>query len=141
MKPETSQWGKSVKKAVIDHNMTLKQLAGEIGYSSATVSQLVNGRYSNSSYKKIAERINEVLGTEGLPERTETPSNGWCQSVKIELVKQSMTVSELAKQLNVSTDLQIIHITDNYLKDPLLLEEIVTVFPVPLSLYLRITVL
>ena len=26
MKPETSQWGKSVKKAVIDHNMTLKQL-------------------------------------------------------------------------------------------------------------------
>jgi len=104
MKPETSQWGKSVKKAVIDHNMTLKQLAGEIGYSSATVSQLVNGRYSNSSYKKIAERINEVLGTEGLPERTETPSNGWCQSVKIELVKQSMTVSELAKQLNVSRD-------------------------------------
>ena len=90
MKQETSQWGKAVKKAVIDHDMTLKQLAEKIGYSNATVSQVVNGRYSNSSYKVIAEKINEVLGTEGLPERTETPSDEWCQTVKVELVKQSM---------------------------------------------------
>ena len=61
MKQETSQWGKAVKKAVIDHDMTLKQLAEKIGYSNATVSQVVNGRYSNSSYKVIAEKINEVL--------------------------------------------------------------------------------
>ena len=59
MKQETSQWGKAVKKAVIDHDMTLKQLAEKIGYSNATVSQVVNGRYSNSSYKVIAEKINE----------------------------------------------------------------------------------
>ena len=52
----------------------------------------------------IAEKINKVQGTEGLPERTETPSDEWCQSVKIELVKQSMTVNELAKQLDVSRD-------------------------------------
>ena len=52
----------------------------------------------------IAEKINEVLGTEGLPERTETPSDEWCQTVKVELVKQSMTVNELAKQLDVSRD-------------------------------------
>lgn len=38
MKQETSQWGKAVKKAVIDHDMTLKQLAEKIGYSNATVS-------------------------------------------------------------------------------------------------------
>ena len=100
MKQETSQWGKAVKKAVIDHDMTLKQLAEKIGYSNATVSQVVNGRYSNSSYKVIAEKINEVLGTE----RTETPSDEWCQTVKVELVKQSMTVNELAKQLDVSRD-------------------------------------
>ena len=101
---QASQWGKAVKKAVIDHDMTLKQLAEKIGYSNATVSQVVNGRYSNSSYKVIAEKINEVLGTEGLPERTETPSDEWCQTVKVELVKQSMTVNELAKQLDVSRD-------------------------------------
>ena len=52
----------------------------------------------------VAEKINEVLGTEGLPERTETPSDEWCQTVKVELVKQSMTVNELAKQLDVSRD-------------------------------------
>ena len=104
MKQETSQWCKAVKKALIDHDMTLKQLAEKIGYSNATVSQVVNGRYSNSSYKVIAEKINEVLGTEGLPERTETPSDEWCQTVKVELVKQSMTVNELAKQLDVSRD-------------------------------------
>lgn len=40
MKQETSQWGKAVKKAVIDHDMTLKQLAEKIGYSNATVSQV-----------------------------------------------------------------------------------------------------
>ena len=52
MKQETSQWGKAVKKAVIDHDMTLKQLAEKIGYSNATVSQVVNGRYSNCKRRK-----------------------------------------------------------------------------------------
>lgn len=56
MKQETSQWGKAVKKAVIDHDMTLKQLAEKIGYSNATVSQVVNGRYSNSSYNRDLEQ-------------------------------------------------------------------------------------
>ena len=104
MMQEISQWGKDVKKAVIDQNMTLKQLAEKTGYSIATISKVVNGRYSNVSYKNIAQKINEALGTNGLPERTETPSDEWCQTVKVELVKQNMTVNELAKQLNVSRD-------------------------------------
>lgn len=100
---KTSKWGKDVKKAAIDKNMTLKQLAETIGYSNTTISQVINGRYSNSSYKEIAEKINDVLGTKGLPERTET-SEEWCQLVKIELVKQSMTIKELAEQMNISRD-------------------------------------
>ena len=104
MMQEISQWGKDVKKAVIDQNMTLKQLAEKTGYSIATISKVVNGRYSNASYKNIAQKINEALGTNGLPERTETPSDEWCQTVKVELEKQNMTVNELAKQLNVSRD-------------------------------------
>ena len=104
MMQEISQWGKDVKKAVIDQNMTLKKLAEKTGYSIATISKVVNGRYSNASYKNIAQKINEALGTNGLPERTETPSDEWCQTVKVELVKQNMTVNELAKQLNVSRD-------------------------------------
>ena len=104
MKRETSQWSKDVRKAAIDKNMTLKQLAERIGYSVATVSSVINGRYSNASYQAIAEKINSVLGTEGLPERIDTPSDEWCQSVKIELVKQKMSVNQLAEKLDVSRD-------------------------------------
>lgn len=104
MKQITPEWGKAVKKAAIDQNMTLKQVAEAIGYSNAVVSQVINGRYSKSSYKYIAMKINELLGIEGLPERTDTPSDEWCQAVKIELVKRDMTVSELANRLKVSRD-------------------------------------
>ena len=84
--------------------MTIKQLAERIGYSVATVSSVINGRYSNASYQAIAEKINGVLGTEGLPERIDTPSDEWCQAVKIELVRQKMSVSKLAEKLDVSRD-------------------------------------
>lgn len=104
MKKETSQWSKDVRKAVIDKDMTLKQLAECIGYSIATVSSVINGRYSNASCQTIAEKINEALGTEGLPERIDTPSDEWCQCVKIELVKRKMSVNQLAENLNVSRD-------------------------------------
>lgn len=104
MKKETSQWSKDVRKAAIDKDMTIKQLAERIGYSVATVSSVINGRYSNASYQAIAEKINGVLGTEGLPERIDTPSDEWCQAVKIELVRQKMSVSKLAEKLDVSRD-------------------------------------
>lgn len=104
MKKETSQWSKEVRKAAIDKDMTLKQLAECIGCSVATVSSVINGRYSNASYQIIAEKINSVLGTDGLPERIDTPSDEWCQCVKVELVKQKISVGQLADKLNVSRD-------------------------------------
>ncbi len=104
MGKETSQWSKDVRKAVIDKDMTLKQLAEIIGYSVTTVSSVINGRYSNASYQAIAEKINGVLGTGGVPERIDTPSDEWCQCVKIELVKKKVNINQLAKKLNVSRD-------------------------------------
>ena len=104
MKVETSQWSKDVRKSLLDKDMTFKQLAERIGYSVGTVSSVINGRYSNASSQAIAEKINKVLGTKGLPERIDTPSDEWCQCVKIELVKQKMTVNQLAEKLNVSRD-------------------------------------
>lgn len=104
MRKETSQWGKDVRKAAIDKDMTLKQLAEIIGYSYSTVSSVINGRYSNANYQTIAEKINGVLGTKGMPERIDTPSDEWCQCVKIELVKKKMSVNQLAEKLNVSKD-------------------------------------
>ncbi len=104
MKKKTSQWSKDVRKALIDKDMTLKQLAEIIGCSATTISTFINGRYSSASYQVIADKINKVLGTEGVPERIDTPSDEWCQSVKIELVKRKMNISELAKKLDVSRD-------------------------------------
>lgn len=104
MQRGTSQWSKDVRKAAIDRDMTLKQLAEIIGYSFTTVSAVINGRYSNASYQVIAEKINTVLGTKGLPERIDTPTDEWCQSVKIELIKKKMSVNQLAEKLNVSRD-------------------------------------
>ena len=45
-----------------------------------------------------------MLGTKGMPERIDTPSDEWCQCVKIELVKKKMSVNQLAEKLNVSRD-------------------------------------
>jgi lambda repressor-like predicted transcriptional regulator len=104
MSKNSSQWSKDVKKAAIDQDMTLRQVAENIGYSVAVVSQVINGRYSNASYKQIAEKINAMLGTTGVPERVETPSDEWCQAVKIELVKKNMSVTQLARDVGVSRD-------------------------------------
>lgn len=110
MGKKTSQWSKDVRNAANNREMTLKEVADHIGYSAATVYSLVNGRYSNQTYKEIAKKINDFLGTEGFPERTETPSPEWCRAVKIELLgdeqkqKPPMSVSQLAEKLNVSRD-------------------------------------
>ena len=104
MRKETSQWSKDVRKAMIDKDMTLKQLSENIGYCYTTVSSVINGRYSNSSCQEITEKINLELGVKGMPERINTPSDEWCLCVKIELVKRKMSISQLAKKLDVSRD-------------------------------------
>lgn len=104
MRKETSQWSKDVRKAMIDKDMTLKQLSENIGYCYTTISSVINGRYSNTSCQEITEKINLELGIKGMPERINTPSDEWCQCVKIELVKRKMSVSQLARKLDVSRD-------------------------------------
>lgn len=99
-----SQWSKDVKKALIDRDMTMRELGEKIGYSNAVVSSVIGGRYSNTSYKKIVEKINKTLETKGMPERISTPSDNWCCAVKVELVKKNMTISELAEHAGVSRD-------------------------------------
>lgn len=104
MRKKTSQWGKDVRKAAIDRDMSLKQLAENIGYSFAVVSSVINGHYSNATYRTIAEKINKELGTTGLPERVDTPSDEWRRVVKAELAMRDMSVGQLAEKANVSRD-------------------------------------
>lgn len=104
MRKEPSQWSKDVRKAMIDEGMTIKQLAENVGYSFAVISSVINGRYSNKTYRQIVEKINERLGTKGLPERVNTPSMDWCNAVKAELLYQDMSINQLAEKMDVSRD-------------------------------------
>lgn len=99
-----SKWSKDVKKALIDRNMTMRELADKLGYSTTTISCVIGGRYASSSYRKIAESINEELGTEGVPERSSSLYEEWCTSVKVELARRRMTLTEMAERVGVSRD-------------------------------------
>lgn len=102
MKMPKSQWGKDVYTAVLSKGITLKQLAEKLGYSVSTVSSVINGRYSNASYQAIAEKINEELGTKGLPERIDMPSDEWCAAVAAGLKFKHINIKQLAEKLDFS---------------------------------------
>lgn len=54
-------WNRRVKKALIDRNLTVKELAVLIGYSSVYTSNVINGTIVGAS--KIEKAINNVLFT------------------------------------------------------------------------------
>lgn len=53
-------WNKKVKKALIDKNMTVKELANIVGYSAVYVRNIVNGKIVNATIAQ--QKISEVLG-------------------------------------------------------------------------------
>ena len=60
IKRPLSAWSKKVKKALIDKNMTINELAENIGYSSTYTRNIVNGKIVSAT---VAEKkINDVLG-------------------------------------------------------------------------------
>ena len=99
-----SRWSKDVKIALIERDMSIKELAESLGYSVCTLSNVINGRYANSTYKEIVEKVNKTLGTEGEPERISLPSDDWCQSVKIALLQKKMSMGELAEKVGFQKD-------------------------------------
>lgn len=53
-------WNRRVKKALIDKNLTVKELAEKVNYSTAYVTNVVNGKIVDAT--KVQTKINEVLG-------------------------------------------------------------------------------
>lgn len=101
--PKLPQWYADVKNAMRDKGISVKQLAEETGYAISTVTQTINGRYSRRNYQVIAGRINNVLGTKGLPERIYV-SDEWYRSAKIGLYDKNMSVVQLAQAAGVTRD-------------------------------------
>lgn len=60
-KRKLTNFGKEVKKRLIDMDMTLAELAGEIGIDSRYIDHIIHGRKSG---KKYIGRIMEILGIE-----------------------------------------------------------------------------
>ena len=63
-KPKTEKqlpvWNRKVKKALIDRNLTIKELAEIVGYSTVYVTNIVNGKIVNAT--RAEEKINDALG-------------------------------------------------------------------------------
>ena len=59
MKTKLSPWSKSVKKELIERDMSIKDVADELGMAREYVSAVINGRvYSESAVKKISNLLN-----------------------------------------------------------------------------------
>lgn len=59
MNRKLSPWCKQVKKRLIDLDMTVPELANQIGLSRGHVSAVVNGRsYSSNTVKLISDELN-----------------------------------------------------------------------------------
>lgn len=59
MSKKLSPWCKSVKHALIDKDMSITELADELGMSRGHVSAVVNGRaYSQNTVKLISDYFN-----------------------------------------------------------------------------------
>ena len=52
-------WNKKVKKALIDRNMTVKELAEQIGYTAIYIRNIVNGKIVNATIAQ--QKINKAL--------------------------------------------------------------------------------
>ena len=60
IKRPLSAWSKKVKKALIDKNMTINELAEIIGYSSTYTRNIVNGKIISATVAE--QKINDDIG-------------------------------------------------------------------------------
>lgn len=104
MSSNMTQWGRDVKKAKIDKEYTNLRLAKEVGVCTTTVSSLINGRYAKKDRIEIAEKINAILGTTGIPEKPQTPSDLWCKTVRKAMIDCDMRAADLAAAIGYSKD-------------------------------------
>ena len=62
MLKNNNEWGKKVRIALINEDMTLKDLAELIGYRPSYVRAVVGGKLNG--IEKVQQKINDILGIE-----------------------------------------------------------------------------
>lgn len=91
----TTEFGKRILKKTIEKGITLKDIANGIGMSDAEISYIVRGkRKSQDVQKKIEEYV------DGLADNCKVDE--FEKEIRFKLIDADMSVSQLAKQLEVS---------------------------------------
>ena len=62
MVKEMSAWEKQIRKALIDRNMTISNLADEMGVTAAYIYDIISG---NRKATELRQKINKYLEIEG----------------------------------------------------------------------------
>ena len=99
-----SEWCKEIRVALAKKETNLQNVAKKIGYSYTTVTALISGRVVKNNYLEIANKINEVLEVNVLPEKPQLPSDEWCGTVRAKLYVKKMTINELSRSIGVNRD-------------------------------------
>lgn len=99
-----SEWCKEIRVALAKKETNLQNVAKKIGYSYTTVTALISGRVVKNNYLEIANKINEVLEVNVLPEKPQLPSDEWCGTVRAKLYVKKMNINELSRSVGVNRD-------------------------------------
>lgn len=99
-----SEWCKEIRVALAKKETNLQNVAKKIGYSYTTVTALISGRVVKNNYLEIANKVNEVLEVNVLPEKPQLPSDEWCGTVRAKLYVKKMNINELSRSIGVNRD-------------------------------------
>lgn len=95
MQGNITDWGKEVKKGLIEHGWSINDLAERIGKSRTRVSGVVNGRiYSDS----IASAISDLLNIEKASASMKDATRDWCMDARKAMIDLDMNTGELAEK-------------------------------------------
>lgn len=99
-----SEWGKEIRKALVDKGTNLQSVSEKIGYSYSVVTALISGRIVKGNYLEIAQKLNKALEVEILPKKPQLPSNEWCGAVRAKLFVEKMSISDLSNVIDFNRD-------------------------------------
>lgn len=93
MQGNITDWGKEVKKGLIERGWSINDLAERIGKSRTRVSGVVNGRiYSDS----IASAISDLLNIEKASASMKEATRDWCMDARKAMIDLDMNTGRNA---------------------------------------------
>lgn len=99
MQGNITDWGKEVKKGLIERGWSINDLAERIGKSRTRVSGVVNGRiYSDS----IASAISDLLNIEKASASMKEATRDWCMDARKAMIDLDMNTGELAEKYKLN---------------------------------------